>query len=794
MNPLLLTWRRLIRHPAPTTLQFVVLTLGMALAAAALSPLWRAVLVALPITDPAHVVSIWEESEARGWTSAPASPANIRDWTDRSRTLAAVAFHVSGRERDDDGSEKFIEGPAGAELARELAASHNLLDVLGVRPAYGRGFNERDGDEGAIPVALISDALAQRQFGDPRRAVGGTLRVDGVTTRVIGVAPAAFWFPSARVSIWTPLHVPAGDFLTRRQARIFRVVARTKPDASVEQTRRDLIRVATELSREYPRTNGNTTVGVSSLGDWIVGPRRAPYSLAAVCGVLVLLAALVNAGFVAAATIRARDHELAIALALGAGRARLSAEVMIDAMVVVVAAAACAWPIATAVLAVARAAFGDAALPMGGLDGRALAAAAFASAAGLAVVAAVSMTRLGQSIGQLLSRAENRRVSRRSRHWANAMQVGAAIALALGALAAARGLSSLVRVRTGIADRDAMAATVTLRGPRFADERQVAAYFREAVTRVRALPGVTSAGATAILPLAGRGWTAPVWIPGIAGVAEVEVRHREITDGYVRAAGLPLIEGREFIEADARGPRAMLVNRAFVQQLCRGASPLGRQMLGAPPEQPSTPSVIVGVVDNERLDVRDATDIPMVYVLHSNVPEETMTIVARGRVASGELRAVLTSVDPASIVLDVAPLDRAVANAWRREAAVATLSALAAAVALVLVGVGVFGSATHDARDRGVELAIRSALGATSGQTSSIVWRQWVRPVLVGSVLGGVAAWVALSVMAARLSLERPAAVDAAAALAIVTLAVALAIAPAAVRARRTDLVRLLRQ
>jgi hypothetical protein len=124
-------------------------------------------------------------------------------------------------------------------------------------------------------------------------------------------------------------------------------------------------------------------------------------------------------------------------------------------------------------------------------------------------------------------------------------QVAVTYVLVVGAVAALRGFDTLASVPTGTRAQGAAAATVTLRGPRFRDETLVARYVREALDRVRALPGVAAAGATGMLPLHGAGWTSFIWLPAL-GVANVEVRHREITDGYIAAAGIPLIQGREF--------------------------------------------------------------------------------------------------------------------------------------------------------------------------------------------------------------------------------------------------------
>jgi putative ABC transport system permease protein len=740
--------RRLVRRPGSTIPTIVVLALGLALAGTALSPLWQTAVIDLPVSRSDRLVALYEVSGPRSWTDTPVSPANLQDWRMRGRALAGVAFHASSRERGEEGREAVVVAASAPELLRVLPVSANLFAVLGVRPAAGTAFDVSDAVPGAAPVAILSDALARRFFGTPAAAVGQAVRIENVAHQIRGVMPRGFWFPSRGVAIWTPLALPAADFQTRRQARILRVVARLADGVGLDRARDDLTRVAADLSREFPRTNGDTAVGIESLAAWLAGPRREPYRIAAACGGVLLLIALINAGLVARAALSVREREWAIARALGAAGHRLAAGVVVEVVLLAAMATALAWPLAAVLTGVATQAFGERWVPADLFDVRALLVVAAATTAGLALAMAGVVVRLvsGSALADDRRWTGVHRPPRRAGQWANAMQLALALVLACSAAGLVRGFAVLGSVPSGVEEAGAVAGTVTLKSPRFRDERLIARYFQDVLPRVRALPGVTAAGATAVLPLGGPGWTAGIWMPDLPAVRNVEVRQREITDGYVAAARLPLLEGREFTAEDSPAQPVVLVNAAFVRQICQGRSPIGLPVAFAAPDRQPHPWRVVGVVGDERLDPRDAGVVPIVYRLHQATPEETMTVIARtGGSASGlapALRKVLADGDPEASVLTVESLDRAIGRSVARERAVLELSAIAAIAALVLACAGLYGVMALDVSGRDRELAVRMALGADGRQIQQAVWKRAMASVGAGLAGGGLLFWL----------------------------------------------------
>ena len=797
MFELRLSLKRLIRRPWSTTVTVVVLGLGLALSSAAISPLWHTAIITLPVAQPGRLVSLFEVSGPRGWTDAPVSPANYRDWSRRTRVFAATAYHASGAQRGNEARERIVTGPAGVELQPVLAVSANLFDVLGQPPAYGRTFEEADALPGAAPAVILSDALAQRVFGSGAAAVGRMLEIDGVKHAIRGVMPASFWFPSTRVSAWVPLQLPPADFETRRQARILRVIARLGRDVSVNQARDDLARVAAELSTEFPRTNGDTVAGIESWSRWTAGPRRQPYRLAAACGALLLLIAIVNAALMATASLRSRQREWLIARALGADRRRLAIAVLLDVGVLTLLAAVLAWPAAIVLMWIGGTAFGHQLGPVDGFDVRALLVMTLATAVGLAAGMAITAGRMLVGVTPLASATQSAMAHRTHGRWSNAVQVAIAFALACGAVALVRGFNALAAVPSGIEAGGRLAATVTLRTPRFRDERQISRYFQDALTRLRGLPGVTHAGATAVLPLNGAGYTAFVWMPDLPSVANVEVRQREITAGYVEAAGLRLIEGRSFTADDTDSAPAALVNSAFVRDIGRGRSPVGLRLSFAAPDRPPRWWQIVGVVADERFSPRDAATAPLVYRIHDATPEETMTIVVRAADGQSTLaaavRRVLREADPEAIVLQVEPLDAAVARRVVRERAVSSLAAVAAMTSLLLAAAGLYGVMSLDVRRRERELAVRVAMGARASQIRGAVWRRAAIALVAGLAAGGFGVWTAMGWFGSIVDFARLDGWTLAVAAAFTATACLTAMLPSIARATRTDPATLLR-
>jgi len=779
-----------------------VLALGLALASAALSPVWQTAVVDLPLSQPNRLVALFEVSGPRNWTDTPVSPANLQDWRTRGRALSGVAFHASARERGDEGRESVVVATTAPELLRVLPVSSNLFSVLGVRPAAGRDFEPGDALPGAAPVAIVSDALARRAFGSRAAAIGKTLRIENVAHQILAVMPNGFWFPSRGVAIWTPLALPPADFQTRRQARILRVVARLADGVDLGRARDDLARVAADLSREFPRTNGDTAVGIEPLPAWLAGPRREPYRLAAVCGAVLLLIALINAGLVARASFSAREAEWAIARALGASGRQLALGVVVEIVVLAGVATVLAWPLAVVLIGVATQAFGARWVPADLFDVRALLVVAAATTAGLALAMAGSVVRLasGSAVPMSAIRSQNADGPRPrgwAGRWANAVQLALALVVACSAAGLVRGFAVLGSVPSGVTETGAVAGTVALKSPRFRDERLIARYFQDVLPRVRAIPGVTAAGATAVLPLTGVAWTSFVWMPDLPSVQNVEVRQREITDGYVAASRLPLVEGREFTPDDSPAQPVALVNTAFVRQICQGRSPVGLSLAFAAPDRQPQRWQIVGVVGDERLDPRDAGVVPIVYRLHQATPEETMTVVARtsGPLAAlvPALRRALAEGDPEAIVLDVEPLGRALARSVARERAVLELSAVSAMAALFLACAGLYGVLALDVNGRHRELAVRVALGAAGRHIQRDVCQRAMVPVVAGLAGGAVLFWLAMRWLASAFTFARMDWQTASLAVVLTLLACVAAILPTVRRASRANPASLLR-
>jgi putative ABC transport system permease protein len=584
------------------------------------------------------------------------------------------------------------------------------------------------------------------------------------------------------------------NFASPRRARVYRVVGRLRPGVTIAQARGDLASVAAGLSREFPNTNDDTGIGISSLAEWLRGPHRNPLGLAAFAGAILLLIALANGGLMAWASLAEREREMAVQRALGAPAGWLLADTAIDAAVVTMAALAVAVPIGAAALegAPVSEVSGPASLSAG-----AIALVSLSTFAGLAAVSALALRAVLTTTSLALpfaTRAHATALPRGGRS-ATALQVALTFALALAAVAAARGFERLATVPTGIQVDGALAATVTLRGPRFADDARIASYFQSALARIRQLPGVSAAGATSLLPLHGVGWTSFVWIPGL-GVENVEIRHREISDGYAAAAGLRVIAGREFDPTDDAAAPVLLVNEAFVERIARGRSPLEQSVTYAAPNSGARRWRIVGVVGDTRLDARDAAMPPMIYQPQSVAREETMTVVVRAPRAptlASMLNRILREVDPEAVVLGIEPLDRAVLRPLARDRATAQLASLVAFVAILLAAIGLYAVVALELRRQRPELAIRIALGAEPAAVGRLLWRRGLGPVVGGLAAGILLGAAAIPAVRSRFSVIDAGAADFAVAAAAVLLATGLAILPNVRAARRTDPTELLK-
>jgi putative ABC transport system permease protein len=620
---------------------------------------------------------------------------------------------------------------------------------------------------------------------------------------VLGVMPAALRFPREQTELWLPMQWSRGDRAAAyfRRAHNLRVVGRLAPGATVERADARLRQVALVLQGEHADLNRGMEAGAGVLRDYVAQKTRGPVLLLLGAVSLLLLTACANVANLVLVRGAARERELAVRGALGASRLRVTAQLVTESLVLTLLGGGVGMLLGiwgTRLLAAARPPEIELLEGMP-LDGRVLLFAVGATALCALLFGSLPALRGARTnLTESLRHAQRTTGGRRTRRAAHALvmaEVALALLLVTGAGLLTRSLWRLARVDSGFDSENVLSFALSLPSASYPDGERVTAFFDAALARMRALPGVLSAGATTSLPLTGPRWgsdfTTEGWGPDRFGT---EVHHREIAPGYLETLRVRLVRGRAFDSRDRPdAPLTVLINETLARRYYEGEDPIGKRItFDRVPEAGSVWRTIIGVVAPERQLGMAREPLPEFLAPLAQDWSRTQYLVLR---TAGDPRLLLPAVrsevgrlDASLPLFDVRTLAEVRSASFARERFVMALFGLFAALALLLTLVGVYGVSAQAAKARTREIGIRMALGAQRGSVQRMIVGQGMRLVAGGLALGLAGALAAGRFM--RSLLVGVAATDAAtyvAVCALLTLSALLASWLPARRAARVD-------
>jgi putative ABC transport system permease protein len=727
--------RGLWRSPGFSLAVILTLALGIGGNTAVFSVVDQLLLRPLPYPDGDQLVMV---DESRGLDLFDASPANWLDWQRQSRTLARLAawqpwaFTLSGA-----GEPRRVN----AQLV-----SSEFFPLLGVAPLLGRTISDEDDRPNGSRVAVLSYRAWQEQLAGDRRAIGRTVRLDDRPYEIVGVMPAGFRFLRDDVEVWT-----ASQFDRNRpwrettDGRFIHVVGRRAAGATIGVVRSEMEGIARRLAATYA-FNKNTSVTVTPLREVITGEVRTSV-LMLFAGVSVLLAiACFNVANMLLARSASRQREIAIRASLGAGRWAIARSVLLESLLLAGAGGTLGLALARwsldALLAVAPTnLLGVSELF---IDRRILVYALGVSLATGAIAGLASTILFGRRPmnDALRTRGSTAGHSPRVRQALVVVQVAMTVVLLCGAGVLVRTLIALDRAPLGFDARDVLTMSVAISPARYPEARP-RDFFREAVTRLRALPGVESAAVAASLPVIGspRGGTSfhELGTPERQAGERPTTVVRMVAPGYFRTLRIPVLRGREFTDEDNANPMTgFVVNETFVRRYLPGRDPLATSVsVWMQEENPHLP--IIGVVgDVSEGSVRDAPR-PTVFYGHGRMPWTEMTLFVRGRQPESLVKSVtaaLRELDPTLVVSDVRTIESALAESLARERISALISASFGVVGLLLAALGLYSLLAYLVAEQTTDIGIRIALGARLARITGSVVASGLALVVIGAAIG----------------------------------------------------------
>jgi putative ABC transport system permease protein len=570
----------------PLTAALAVAALGLAIGASTgvFSVLDALLLRSLPFSHPERLVELVNPVMTAG-----SGRSDFVRWAGHNSYLEDAATFST--------SDMNVAGDQEVLRVKVTESSANLFHVLGVSPVSGRGFAAAEDVFGRNAVAVLSYGLWQQMFAGDPGVIGRTLHVNGSAVTVIGIAPAGFDYPQ-KTGIWLPT---AFDFerVPKRGAFLFQSIGRLKPGVSL-QTANEFFRA--ETRQAWPDGDAKLV----SLQNQLAGPvRQASWVLAGMT-LLVLLTACANVAQLLLSRTSERQQEMAVRAALGASRARLLQQLMTEASVLTTAGALLGLLVA---YWVSRLASSVAPAQLGAQEYSVLDWRVLAFAAALALV-------MGMIVGALPRLISTRRI----RFGLLAMQAALALCLISSSLVMGRTFLELIHANLGFRPANVVTLNVSLQGSRYRAGSGEWSYYSEALSRLRSVPGVSSAGAVSYLPLATHMYMVfPFKLDSRQTLNQVVVN--SVTPGYFQAMGTGFLAG-----SDLASEPGVVVNAAFADSAKLGTAIVGRQLL-AP--WTTTPYRIVGLVATVRNAGPAGGGIAQVYFPVQGEPPPALTLVAR---------------------------------------------------------------------------------------------------------------------------------------------------------------------
>ncbi len=792
-------FRILARRPLLTATAAVTLALAVGANTAIFSVVHGVLLQPLPYPESGRLMAVWGSHNKIGKETA--SLPDFIDWRNQGETFAGLAGFANWAAT--------LTGVDEPIRVRASRVTGDFFSVLGVAPEAGRTLLPEDDQPNAPKVAVISQSLSRRYFGESAAAVGQKVNLNGNPYEIVGVMPNFFQHPVPQArgfDVWAPLALSLES--QNRRADFLRVVGRLKPGVTEEQAQSSLQAIMAALEKEYPATNSGWSALVQPLRTEIVGNVETAL-LVLLCAVgAVLLIACGNVANLLLSSAADRKREIAVRAALGAGRFSLLRQFLLEGLAIACIGGAMGLLMAVGCLSVLKA-FAPAELPRleaiqinGAVLGFTLCISLLSGLFfGLMAGLRVATPNVNDVLKEGGIRGTEPKSARRTRELLVVGQLALALALVFGAGLLLRSLSNLMTVDAGFDPSNVMTFTLLLPSADYPEDRQVAAFFDELQGKLSSLPGVTSVGAVTDLPFSGSNYLAFV-VEGRPPLPQDAVQDAQVasaTVGFFETLRIPLLRGRLFETRDrADSPQVAVVNEEMVRRYWPNEDPIGSRINFGPPDR--NPWVeVVGVVGDVRNEGVAEKAYPAVYQLQSQSTSRLMSVLVKSSgdpgALAGSVREIVRQMAPSLPLQNLARLEQVRTDAVALPRFRSFLLGSFAFLALAMAVIGLYGVMAHSVSRRIEEVGIRMALGATASRVTWLVVAQGMKLAAIGIFLGIVLSLLASQAVSGLLFGvgERDPATFAGVAAALAAAALLACLAPA-LRAARVDPIRAIRR
>lgn len=761
--------RTLLRKPGFTLVVVLTLALGIGANTAIFSLIYGILLRPFPYRDAGRIVRVESVQTKNSGNVQGGSQLDLADWEQHTRSFDAFGLYIT--------YPSILNTGVGASQSVTLTfATHQVFPLLGVTPILGRAYSpEEDQIGGDVLKAVLSYGLWQSSFGGDRNVLGRVVQLRGASYTVIGVMSPGFRFPE-RSDIWVPLQARyAGykaEFWKARDFRAHTALARIKDGVTLDQARAEIGALGAQLQREFPNTNEGVQLRLTPLRDAEVGNIR-PFLLLLVGAVsLVLLICCVNVANLLLARGAARERELAIRAALGSSRYRIVRTLLVESLLLALLGGAMgvalAWPGLAVLLRLIPVELPfwmkiEVNLPV--LMFSLAVAVVTGIVFGLLPALQMSKTNLNLALKDGAKGASSGTGSRGLRNALVVVEVAFSLLLLVGAGLMMQSFLRLQRVDAGIKAEHLTTVYLSRFLPNSTTEEQVRAYsdnFRLVMDAFGKLPGVVSVGGGYDIPYYNKPEQREKQEIAILGQSEREQNQNapaigvDISPGYFQTLGVPLLNGRDFNEADTLDKqRVVIVSQHTANTLWPGREAIGQQIRWGKVSDGNPFATVIGVVGNTKWSAAEREPGFELYYPYRQWPVPAMHILVRAQGDVAQLmpllRRTVHEVNPDIAINLIKPVEEIVSESLWQRRLWGLLFAMFAGIALLLAGVGIYGVMSYLVSQRTREIGLRMALGAQTMDVLRMVIGQGLKLVIVGVVIGIVVAVAMARVMASLL-------------------------------------------
>ena len=763
--------RGLVKSPGFAAASLITLALGIGATSAIFSVVKAVLVTPLPYAEPDRRVQLFTRwiSFDKTWLA----DAEVVDFRNMSKTLSAVAAWSTGQQN--------LTGDGDPLRVGVGFITANALDVLGAKPLLGRMFTVAEDRPHGPQLALLGHPLWQSRFGGDPAVIGRTVMMNDVPVEVVGVMPEGFRLPTdftddaaEPTQLWRPLQIDETQ-LSRSHGLFGAAVL--APGQTAATATAELQSIAARLTEQgaYPAPMKFTAFAVP-LDEEIRGRvRPAMWLLMGAVGFLLLIACA-NVANLLLVRGDARLREMAVRTAIGAAPDRLVRQLLTESVVLAVLGATLGLGLAAAGLR-ALTTLDPTSLPPLAPVGLDLTVVLFTLVLGVVTTIvfglAPALRTLRVNLVESLREGGQQSTVSGSRQRLRGLLVVAEVALAVvlvvGAGLMIRSLSALGRIDLGFKAEHLLTMRVAIPQARYDTPEKVVAFYRQLVERVRALPGVQSAGVVRVLPLA---TAIGDFGLDVEGFQESPGRNAKgdwqiVTDGAFEAMGTRLLRGRWFTGADTTEAQPVaVINETLARTYWTDPNAVlgGRIRVGRPQNPWAT---VVGIVADERHNGVTGIVKEKFYIPHSqwhvvtggNLVRSAFVVVrtiGEPMSMAGPVREQVRALDQNLPVANIRPMTEVVATALATSRLTGFLMSTFAAIALALAAVGIYGVLSYLVARRTHEIGIRLAMGAERSSVVTLVLRQGLTLAGGGIIIGLAAAFALTRVMQSLLYQVRP--------------------------------------